>query len=43
MVHRLFNNTVSIAALNIEWYVWVIAFGEQQRMKEKAVVRYFDA
>jgi hypothetical protein len=43
MDRRLFNDAVSIASLNIEWYGWMIAFGEQKRITEKAVVVYFDA
>jgi hypothetical protein len=39
----LFKNAVSTAALDIEWYGWMIAFGEQKRIKEKAVVVYFHA
>jgi hypothetical protein len=40
---RSFNNAVSIAALDSEWYGWMIAFGEQKRIKEKAFVVYFHA
>jgi hypothetical protein len=42
MDRRLFNDTLSIAARNIEWYGWMAAFAEQKGAKEKAIVVYFD-